>query len=218
MYVLLRQICRDFRVGLFWSTLLLLVHDHIYLRYLGPKYICQSPTGELFNGTLIYGGPGQKYRDYSAFGQITGLCPCKLQAPSGTRLAGQPVLRGVIAIFIAGLSVYPLFEFGASAGLQRLRAYSLHTFDRVLRTQQLFPFCGPSTPHTYGTPESGAVITRMLPITSLFENVPILRMDISVSQPVLQYLHDHTIREIRRERQILESNHSCAPCLGEKPG
>jgi hypothetical protein len=77
----------------------------------------------------VYGGPGQKYRDYSAFGQITGLCPCKLQAPSGARLAGQPVLRGVIAIFIAGLSVYPLFEFGASAGLQRLRAYP---FDRVL--------------------------------------------------------------------------------------
>jgi len=52
MYALLRQICRDIRVGLFWGTLLLLVHDHIYLRYLGPKYICQSPTGELFNGTL----------------------------------------------------------------------------------------------------------------------------------------------------------------------
>jgi hypothetical protein len=41
-------------VGLFWGTLLLLVHDHIYLRYLGPKYICQSPTGELFNSTLIH--------------------------------------------------------------------------------------------------------------------------------------------------------------------
>jgi len=37
-----------------------------------------------------YGGPGQNYRDYSAFGQITGLCPCKLQALSGTQLAGQP--------------------------------------------------------------------------------------------------------------------------------
>jgi hypothetical protein len=37
-----------------------------------------------------YGGPGQKYRDYSAFGQTTELFPCTLQAPSGTRLAGQP--------------------------------------------------------------------------------------------------------------------------------
>jgi hypothetical protein len=57
----------------------------------------------------VYGGPGQKYGDYSAFGQITGLCPCKLQAPSGTRLAWQPVLQGVIAVFIVGLSVYALF-------------------------------------------------------------------------------------------------------------
>jgi hypothetical protein len=59
--------------------------------------------------TLYYGGPGQKYGDYSAFGQITRLCPCKLQAPSGTRLTEQAVLRGVIAIFIVGLSVYALF-------------------------------------------------------------------------------------------------------------
>jgi hypothetical protein len=36
-----------------------------------------------------YVGPGQKYGDYSAFGQITGLCPCQLQAPNATRLAGQ---------------------------------------------------------------------------------------------------------------------------------
>jgi hypothetical protein len=57
----------------------------------------------------LYGGPGQKYRDYSAFGQITGLCPCKLQASNATRLAGQPVLQGVITIFIVGLSVYALF-------------------------------------------------------------------------------------------------------------
>jgi hypothetical protein len=56
-----------------------------------------------------YEGPGQKYGDYSAFGQITGLCPCKLQAPNATPLAGQPVLQGVIAIFIVGLSVYALF-------------------------------------------------------------------------------------------------------------
>jgi hypothetical protein len=56
-----------------------------------------------------YRGPGQKYRDYSAFGQITGLCPRKLQALSGTRLAGQPVLQGVIAIFMVGLSAYALF-------------------------------------------------------------------------------------------------------------
>jgi hypothetical protein len=52
-----------------------------------------------------YGGPGQRYGDYSAFGQITGLYPCNLQAPSGTRLAGQPVLKGVIPIFIVGLSM-----------------------------------------------------------------------------------------------------------------
>jgi hypothetical protein len=58
---------------------------------------------------LEYEGPGQKYRDYSAFGQITGLCPCKLQAPSGTWLAGQPALQGVITIFIVGLSVHVLF-------------------------------------------------------------------------------------------------------------
>jgi hypothetical protein len=24
----------------------------------------------------LYEGPGQKSREYSAFGQITGLCPC----------------------------------------------------------------------------------------------------------------------------------------------
>ena len=58
---------------------------------------------------LTYEGPGQKYGDYSAFGQITGLCLCKLQAPNATRLAGQRVLQGVIAIFIVGLSVYALF-------------------------------------------------------------------------------------------------------------
>jgi hypothetical protein len=33
---------------------------------------------------LRYGGLGQKSWDYSAFGQITGLWPCKLQAPSAT--------------------------------------------------------------------------------------------------------------------------------------
>jgi hypothetical protein len=58
---------------------------------------------------LRYGGPGQKSPDYSAFGQITGLCPCRLQAPSATRLAGQPAVQGVIPIFIVGLSVYALF-------------------------------------------------------------------------------------------------------------
>jgi hypothetical protein len=41
-----------------------------------------------------YGGPGQKSPDYSVFGQITGLCPCRLQAPSATRLAGQPAVQG----------------------------------------------------------------------------------------------------------------------------
>jgi hypothetical protein len=58
---------------------------------------------------VLYEGPGQKYGDYSAFGQITGLCPCKLQAPSGIRLAGQRALQGVITIFIVGLSVHVLF-------------------------------------------------------------------------------------------------------------
>jgi hypothetical protein len=34
--------------------------------------------------TDYYEGPGQKYGDYSAFGQITGLCAGKLQAvPQG---------------------------------------------------------------------------------------------------------------------------------------
>jgi hypothetical protein len=58
---------------------------------------------------MTYGGPGKKSPDYSAFGQITGLCPCRLQARSATRLAGQPAVQGVIPIFIVGLSVYALF-------------------------------------------------------------------------------------------------------------
>ena len=41
-----------------------------------------------------YGGPGQKSPEYSALGQIIGLCPCKLQGQSGTRLAGQPSRLG----------------------------------------------------------------------------------------------------------------------------
>jgi hypothetical protein len=56
-----------------------------------------------------YGGPGKKSPDYSASGQITGLCLCRLQAPSATRLAGQPAVQGVIPIFIVGLSAYALF-------------------------------------------------------------------------------------------------------------
>jgi hypothetical protein len=43
-------------------------------------------------GPRRYGGPGQRSPDYSAFGQITGLRPCKLQALSATQLAGQPVV------------------------------------------------------------------------------------------------------------------------------
>ena len=85
-----------------------------YLR----SFIAQPSTATIFPASLLppmadipssfYGGPGQKYRGYSAFGQITGLFPCKLQAPLGTRLAGQLVLGGAIAIFIVGLSVYAL--------------------------------------------------------------------------------------------------------------
>jgi hypothetical protein len=48
-------------------------------------------------------------QEYSAFGQITGLCPCKLQALRAIRLAGQPDVQGVIPIFIVGLSMYALF-------------------------------------------------------------------------------------------------------------
>jgi hypothetical protein len=43
-----------------------------------------------------YGGPGQKSWGYSAFGQITGLCPCQLEGstylcrnPSAAVLAMQ---------------------------------------------------------------------------------------------------------------------------------
>ena len=45
----------------------------------------------------------------SAFPQITGLRPWKLQAPSATRLARQLAVQGVIPIFIVGLSMYALF-------------------------------------------------------------------------------------------------------------
>jgi hypothetical protein len=64
-----------------------------------------------FNGksTGLYGGPGQRSPDYSAFGQITGLCPCQLQAPNASWLAWQRAVQGVIPIFIVGLSVYALF-------------------------------------------------------------------------------------------------------------
>jgi hypothetical protein len=54
-------------------------------------------------------GIGTKDLRNSAFGQITGLCPCNLQAPSATGLAGQPVAQGVIPIFIVGPSVHALF-------------------------------------------------------------------------------------------------------------
>jgi hypothetical protein len=50
-----------------------------------------------------------KVPDYSAFGQITGLCPCGLQAPNATRLARHRAVQGVIPTFIVGLSVYALF-------------------------------------------------------------------------------------------------------------
>jgi hypothetical protein len=58
---------------------------------------------------ILYGGPGQKSPEYSAFNQVTGLCPCQLQATKATRLAGQRVVQGMIPIFIVGLSVYALF-------------------------------------------------------------------------------------------------------------
>jgi hypothetical protein len=69
--------------------------------------------------------------------QGSALVSYRLQ--SSTRLAGQPVLQDVIPIFIVGLSVYALFYFGAPATLQRLRAHSPYTFDRVLRILCTFP-------------------------------------------------------------------------------
>jgi hypothetical protein len=57
----------------------------------------------------VYEGPGQRFPDYSAFGQIAGLCSCQLQAPNATWLAWQRGVQGVIPIFIVGLSVYALF-------------------------------------------------------------------------------------------------------------
>jgi len=89
------------------------------------------------NSPETYGGPGQRSPDYSAFGQITGLYPCQLRAPSATWLAWQRAVQGVIPMFIVGLSVYALFQFDSSACLQRLRPYSPETFDRVLRTDSL---------------------------------------------------------------------------------
>jgi hypothetical protein len=59
--------------------------------------------------------------------RLQGSALVNHRLPSGTRLAGQPVLQGVIPIFIVGLNVYAPFYFGASAALQRLRAYSLVT-------------------------------------------------------------------------------------------
>jgi hypothetical protein len=47
----------------------------------------------------LYGGPGQKSPEDSAFNQITGLCPCQLQATKATRLAGQRVVQGMIPIY-----------------------------------------------------------------------------------------------------------------------
>jgi hypothetical protein len=54
MYALLRKIWRTLKVLLVWGMTMLLFHDHIFLRYFNPlpKYMCESPTGELFNGTL----------------------------------------------------------------------------------------------------------------------------------------------------------------------
>jgi len=64
-----------------------------YLRHSTSLFVRrpESSGSKLYS---TYGEPGQKYRDYSALGQITGLCPCKVQAQSGTRLAGQPSLLG----------------------------------------------------------------------------------------------------------------------------
>ena len=64
-------------------------------------------NGERFATT--YGGPRQRSPDYSAFGQITGFCPCQLQAPNATWLAWQRAVQDAIPIFIVGLSVYALF-------------------------------------------------------------------------------------------------------------
>ena len=69
--------------------------------YFKPSNILSEP---------YYEGPGQKSQDYSAFGQITGLLPCELQAPSGTPLAGQPVVQGVIPIFTVNFSVRAGFD------------------------------------------------------------------------------------------------------------
>jgi hypothetical protein len=41
-----------------------------------------------------YGGPDQKSPDYSAFGKITGVCPCQLQVPNAIRLVGQRAVQG----------------------------------------------------------------------------------------------------------------------------
>jgi hypothetical protein len=49
--------------------------------------------------------PVKSPRNISAFGKITGLEPCKLQATSATPVAEQPAVRGVIPIFIVGLSM-----------------------------------------------------------------------------------------------------------------
>jgi hypothetical protein len=53
--------------------------------------------------------PVKSPRNISAFGQITGLEPYKLQATSATPVAEQPAVRGVITIFIVGLNVHALF-------------------------------------------------------------------------------------------------------------
>jgi hypothetical protein len=73
--------------------------------------------------------------------RLQGSALVSYRLSGSARLTGQPVLQGVMPIFIVGLSVYALFYFVASAVFQRLSAYSLYTFGRVLRIYQavLFP-------------------------------------------------------------------------------
>jgi hypothetical protein len=54
MYALPRKIWRTLKVLLVWGTTMFLFRDHIFMRYFNPlpKYMCESSTGELFNGTL----------------------------------------------------------------------------------------------------------------------------------------------------------------------
>ena len=85
--------------------------DGLWLRIANCKALSKN-SRFLDNTPKLYGGPGQKSQEYSAFRQITGLGRCKLQAPSATWLAapaGQPDVQGVIPIFIVDLSMYALF-------------------------------------------------------------------------------------------------------------